>query len=531
VSCRSVKSRAQSKRLVSKAPALLLAIGVISLVGTIGAPNLAGATPRHSAPAVKVSRVVARKGALHASLFNAGHVQKASRPAAAKPFVKPAVHADVPTLYVNANTGNNVGSCRLHADPCQTITYAISQAPPAANIDVANGTYAEQVVDSTSLNLNIVGASEAGTIIEPSSVPVGDQDTDSSSLEYAIVDAQPGSKVNLSDLTIDGEAAINTFTCGSEFDGVYYHDAKGSMSHVTVENIELPMSDFGCQGGLAIYAAADSAMTTTVTMTTVTVNTYDKNGITCDDPGTTCTVSSSTVTGIGCTNLIAQNGIQGYDAGTVTLTSDTVSDNCYNVDASPYYVATGVLLYDNAHSTATTVTADGDDVGIYAGNDGGGPATTTISITHCIASNASNASTVAGLGIGVDSATAGTVEYDTMKDDTGGGLAVYGSSGLTIEHNKANSDSDGFYIGGPGTVGANSTGNTIESNKVNKDTDDGMYVDSDTSGNTFTSNTGKHDVNYSFQDFSSGSGTAHTANTWHTNVCHPAGDSSPGGLC
>jgi parallel beta-helix repeat protein len=338
--------------------------------------------------------------------------------------------------------------------------------------------------------------------------------------------------VDLSNLTINGANAQGQFTgCGPDFVGAYYHDAKGSMSDVTVENIELAPADFGCQDGLAIYAAADSAMTTTVTMTTVTVNTYDKNGITCDDPGTTCTVSSSTVTGIGCTNLIAQNGIQGYDAGSMTLTGDTVSANCYSVDASPYYVAIGVLLYDNAHTTASTVVADGDDVGIYAGNDGGGPATTNISITHCTASDASNASTIAGLGIGVDSATAGTIEYDTVKSDTGGGLAVYGSSGLTIEYNKANSDSDGLYIGGPGSVGANSTDNTVASNKVNKNTDDGIYVDTDTSGNTFTSNTGKHDVNYSFQDLSSGSGTANTANTWHSNVCHPAGDSSPGGLC
>ena len=80
---------------------------------------------------------------------------------------------------------------------------------------------------------------------------------------------------------------------------------------------------FGCQDGLGVYVASDAGAHSTVIMTTDTVQPYDKNGITCDDVGTTCTIESSTVTGIGATPLIAQNGIQAVDTAAVTLSGDT----------------------------------------------------------------------------------------------------------------------------------------------------------------------------------------------------------------
>ena len=86
------------------------------------------------------------------------------------------------------------------------------------------------------------------------------------------------------------------------------------MSNVIVQNVVLPPDQFGCQDGLAIYAVADPSTTTKVTMSAVQVTNYDKNGITCDDIGTTCTITGSTVTGGGCISTTAQNGIQGYDA-------------------------------------------------------------------------------------------------------------------------------------------------------------------------------------------------------------------------
>ena len=260
-------------------------------------------------------RLATRRSRLHPSLFNAGRVGNPTRAAAAhttRSIARTAAHSNVrettptPTLYVNAGTGVNTGSCRLETHPCLTIDYAISVAPAAAVIDVATGTYAEQVVDSAQQKLTIVGNGVGNTIIDPTSLSTTDPDPTIRSIPvYAIVDAQPGSKVKLEDLTINGAGATNQFTCGNNFVGVYYHDAKGKMTNVDVENIELPEADFGCQGGLAIYATSDASKTTKVTMNSVTVTNYDKNGITCDDAGTTCKINNSTVTGLGSTGLIA----------------------------------------------------------------------------------------------------------------------------------------------------------------------------------------------------------------------------------
>ncbi len=529
MSNRNANSSNRSGRFITRGPAVLLVIGVSSLIGLVGAPGLAGASTVNTGRASVHEHGVVHPRALRASIFNAGRVKVVERHSVpARASASPSTAA--PTLYVNGTTGQNIGSCRLETNPCLTISYAIRIAPTAAIIDVAEGTYAEQLVDSARQKLTIVGAGEGSTIIQPTSLATSDTDPDNSSVPvYAIVDAQPGSKVKLEDLTIDGEDATSQFTgCSDNFAGVYYHNAKGKMTDVDVENIVLPEADFGCQDGLGIYAAAAAGSTTKVKMISVTVTNYDKNGITCDDAGTTCKISDSTVTGIGSTGLIAQNGIQGVGAKSVTLTDDTVSGNTYS---GPTYVATGVLLYDNATSTASDVIADSDDVGIYAGNDGGGPESTTIDVSDCTASDATDVNEVGGLGIGIDSGTAGTVEDNMLMDDPGGGLALWGAENLTVSGNTADGNYDGIYVGGPGSVNASSTGNTVESNTASNNSDDGILADTDTSGNRFTSNTAASNLYYDFQDASTGSGTAHTDNTWSMDSCTPARDSSPEGLC
>ncbi|MFZ0667868.1 MAG: right-handed parallel beta-helix repeat-containing protein [Acidimicrobiales bacterium] len=518
----------QSHRLVNtlrNTPRVLLAVGAVTLVGAFGAPGIAGASTK-AAPSV-------RSTAAHVSLFNAGrvhfsHGSAAPRHHAAHRSARPETPA---VLYVNGSTGSDNTSCRLHSHPCATISYAILQSPGGTptTINVAGGNYPEQVVVTTGLNLTIVGAGQSATTIEPSTLATADPDTDSSYNQYAIVDAQPGSKVKLEDLTINGSAAQGQFTgCGPGFDGVYFHDAKGKMTDVTVTYVELSQSDFGCQDGLGIYAAADSGKVTKVTMNSVIVNNYDKNGITCDDAGTTCKVNNSTVTGIGETTLIGQNGIQGYGAGSISLDSDTVTGNSYD---GPDYVATGLLLYDNATTTATHVTATSNDVDIYAGNDGDGPATNTISLSDNNANNATNYNGLGGVGIGLDSGVAGSVTGNTATGDVGGGIYEWGSSGMTIESNTASSDYLGIYIGGEGSDGLGSTSMTVSQNTVSRESYDGILADTDATGNNFTSNIAKHDLNYAYQDLSTGSETAGTANTWTGNECTPSADSNPEGLC
>src|SRR5271157_665924 len=86
------------------------------------------------------------------------------------------------SLFVSP-TGSNTAaghanSCRLRADPCQTITFALSVAPTGAVLNLAGGTYDEQVQITQSVTIKGAGAGGANpTVIEPSSPSASDTDT------------------------------------------------------------------------------------------------------------------------------------------------------------------------------------------------------------------------------------------------------------------------------------------------------------------------------------------------------------------
>ncbi len=218
-------------------------------------------------------------------------------------------------LYVATTGSDTSNTCTVSTSPCLTIGHALSEAASGSKIEVAAGNYAEQLVIDKSVK--IIGSANKSnpTVIEPLSLPTSDTDTDSSQPQYAIVDVTSGAKAKLTNLIINGDMTESQFNgCGNDFVGVYYHDASGSMTGDSVTNIELPQADFGCQDGLGVYVASDAGDTSKVSMSEDSVTAYDKNGITCDDVGTTCSITGSTVTGIGPTGLIGQNGIQFYDA-------------------------------------------------------------------------------------------------------------------------------------------------------------------------------------------------------------------------
>jgi hypothetical protein len=137
--------------------------------------------------------------------------------------------------------------------------------------------------------------------------------------------------------------------------------------------------------GYTLTATADGAKALFITGTTSTdsparsvVNynaadpAYDKNGITCDDNYTSCTITGSTVQGMGPTNAIAQNGIQAFGAESVTIggptaaDANTVTDDTYTGGGSGNS-ATGILLLNNGATLAENNTASDSDVNIYAG--------------------------------------------------------------------------------------------------------------------------------------------------------------------
>jgi parallel beta-helix repeat protein len=439
------------------------------------------------------------------------------------------------TLYVNGTTGNDTGTCRLPAHPCATISYALTQSATDATstIKVTAGFYPEPLAITHSVTIAGAGDTGSGTVIDPSTL-ISDTDTDSSTPQEAIVDVTDTTGVTLKGLDISGGNAGNNFAwpgCGDDFVGVYYHDSSGTMTKVQVTGVELPADLFGCQDGLAVYVASDAGDTSSVTMSALKVNNFDKNGVTCDDEGTTCTLGHSNITGIGATGLIAANGFQGVDTASVTLNHDTIKDNSYTGGGFDNE-ATGILIFDVGTVSATDNTLSANDVNGYFGSDGGGPGGSTWTISGNTVNNATDnvPGGYAGYGYGIQLDSTGnpvSITGNTVSHSAAYGIALTGANNATVSGNTVtDSGSDGIYVGGPGTsAGATlSTADVIEDNTANANQGDGIHADTDAAFDTFSGNTANRNLIYDLQD-------AGTGNVWSGNTCMPTHDSSPSYLC
>jgi parallel beta-helix repeat protein len=453
-------------------------------------------------------------------------------------------------LYVNSLTGSDTVSgggantCAKALSPCATIGHALKEAASGATIDVADGRYPEQLVISQ--NVTIVGQDEAGTILDPSSLPVtmAASNQESNYPQYAVLGIEPGYDVNLENITVDASNAaanwsnISTAGCAANFVGVYYLDSKGSISDTGVTNVQLPRDLFGCQTGLAVYVATDTKKTSSVQMTGVHVTNFDKNAFTCDDLGTSCTISDSSAIGVGPTTLTAQNGLQVAFGAHAAVTGSRFADVSYTGGGGQQNAATGILLYDAAAASSisgNTVTSS--DLGIYAIQDNTGPKVPNLTIAHNTVSGATDndnpPETGYGDGIVLDSMPgAATVTDNTVSGGAEYGIALYGTAGAKVSGNTTDGNLSGIFVGGPGTfVKSGSKSNVISGNTSDRNAQIGIAVSSTSLHNLLTGNTmaGNHHLGAS--DLSSGNGTAHTANTWSGNICSPAGSSHPAGLC
>jgi hypothetical protein len=236
------------------------------------------------------------------------------------------------TLYVNASTGHDTGTCRLSSQPCATISYALSVATPNATIRVAAGDYPQPLTITQPVMISGNGDGDTGsspTVIDPSTLG-SDTDSDSHQAQAPIVDILNTTGVGLKGLEINGYNAQGQFTsCAVGYVGVYYHNSSGSMDNVQVTGVELPNPLFGCQQGKSVFVRSDTGDAASVTMTGLRINNFDKDGIVCNDSGTSCTVSGSDVTGIGPNAQIAPNGIEAINASSITISHDSVTDNSY----------------------------------------------------------------------------------------------------------------------------------------------------------------------------------------------------------
>ncbi len=285
-----------------------------------------------------------------------------------------------PALAQDANQQPNI---LVDDDKVQCPTAAYTSIQAAVNaaksgdvIRVCAGTYHEQVVIGKSLSLE----ADNGVIVVPSGVVANAAGLSSAEPIATIILVKNAENVNLQGFIVDGSANGLT-ACGPTLIGILYQDASGSIAHNAVRNVRLANDLTGCQSGLAIDVESSSSGQSRVTIADNSVDGYQKNGITADEPGTEVFVTDNAVSGLGPTTGAAQNGIQIGFGAQGRVTNNVVADNIYSPCESASNCpsnATGILIYQSDGVRVERNTVGSNQVGIFVAANNGNIAGNTV---------------------------------------------------------------------------------------------------------------------------------------------------------
>jgi hypothetical protein len=320
------------------------------------------------------SRAHAHAHAVRVSPFGRGAARSA-RHAARRPAAAPAtVTAATEWVSNSVPVGHNTG---CQSPGYTTISAALAAAPSGGTVRVCAGTYTDQLAITSPVSLKASGAvTLVGPAIPADNLTSCDADGGAQANQDVVDICGPGSgsmAVTIAGFTIEGNWPSDV--CNDSLYGVAVLGGAGlTMSNSTVENIGGSALTDGCQGGVGIEVGLATGATTadpgSATLTNDAVSTYQKNGITVDGTGSSATMTGVTVTGVGPTPAIAQNGIQVSDGAAATITGSTVTGNECDVsvcgpDGFTQTQSGGILVFDSGPTTVSSTTVSGNDIGVY----------------------------------------------------------------------------------------------------------------------------------------------------------------------
>ena len=234
------------------------------------------------------------------------------------------------TLSTDFNSTNNVYATIVNILAGTSIQEGVNLVVDGGTVNVAAGTYEEEI-NIVSKDVNLQGSS--GTVIQ-SPANLGLDANGFRGIIY-VNDAI----VTINNFVIDGLGRGNA---NYRFTGINLYNAGGTISNNTVLNItDTPFS--GSQHGLGIYVLNDDTVARAVNILNNDISNFQKNGITTNGNDLTANISGNTVTGIGQTSTIAQNGIQLGRGATGSISDNTISDIWYTGSG---WSASGILLYE-----------------------------------------------------------------------------------------------------------------------------------------------------------------------------------------
>ena len=169
-----------------------------------------------------------------------------------------------------------------------------------------------------------------------------------------ICSARPGGAnaigvgVSIHDITVEGNWP--TTVCYDSLYGILVGGGAAlSLTNSTVAQIgAYPLN--GCQGGVGVEVGfAPTDQIGLARLSGDIVETFQKNGVTVDGPGSFGDIVKTAVTGDGPTSAIAQNGIQFSFGATGSVTHSTITGNNYTGTGGAS--STGILVFGGGGST------------------------------------------------------------------------------------------------------------------------------------------------------------------------------------
>ena len=297
--------------------------------------------------------------------------------------------ANAASVYVSNSSPVVLGGKSCTQPNYATIQGAIDAVKTLTNptINVCPGTYTEQLTIKNALKLSVAGTAGSAKVVLPASPKDTETKCDEASAKAGYTNQDgisictPGT-VSITGLTVEAKWAGNV--CNENLYGILV--AGGATLKATNTTIDgagaFPIN--GCQGGVGIEVGMHWTNPVEVghaTLKGVTVENYQKNGITIEGKGSTATIGTTTVQGAGTTPEIAQNGIQVSGEGQAKIKSSKISGNECDVkscggEGFSQEQATGLLFYGAAAgSSVTSSTLEGNDIGAYYISSAGTPPT------------------------------------------------------------------------------------------------------------------------------------------------------------
>jgi hypothetical protein len=308
-----------------------------------------------------------------------------SNAASAWPSVSRDILVAAPRAALFVDDDGSDSNPGAEAAPFATIQKAINESVAGGTVNVAAGTYDEQVVITKSLTLQGAGNT---TIIQPSSAAtlttVLDglfwDGTTKNIAGIIVANVTGGSPVTIKNLKVD-ESLVTTKPSGADYlAGIFYRETGGTVDTVSIAG---GGKWSGWDRGYGMYLSAGTN-TVSVEVKGSSISNWDKNGIEVMGSGLTANIHNNILTGRGPlpNDDEVQNGVDVGRGATATVNDNTISDlgwtfqqwwsygiifgsaNDCSANGNVITDCQAGIVFDNNNGSAQGNTIDGGAVGL-----------------------------------------------------------------------------------------------------------------------------------------------------------------------